>query len=429
LVSGLLAGGVLSLGGCLDLDAARERAADAGAVDPPDARALEAPDASTPDASEPDAPVPDGCDPSDVQAVRFWKLALGQMDYVTLRNTSECPIDLGGLRIFTDDLDDVFPKLVGDCEVELPEVRLAAGAEVRVHEDALSGDIDFLEHKLTPCLGDFSYNPVRGGVTYLCNGACAPDTVIDVVVHYGAGLDPPAMRWGQSFGAPLMGVFEENQEDARFRRVASEGSSPDFLASDWRLEARGVYAGFETVIDPAIDGMATPWLAEDGEPATFGTDAVAAVGNTGLALTQHDGDGRSTGLALELPQARRNPSHVSYFVRLDEGETGASFDLQSDGESVIQASIGPDGLGTELGNGTRTEVEVKPGTWHQVELRGLDWAAHSYDLYIDRKLVGRGLPFRSPATGVDRLSLYSTSAGSISRWDELELWQDGPDQP
>src|SRR5215212_1979710 len=86
-------GVVLACSGCLDLDALRDRRAeDGGSTDA--APALRQPDARVAPLS--DAAIPDGCDLPNVRALRMWTLQIGQNDYVTLKNPTECPIDLRG---------------------------------------------------------------------------------------------------------------------------------------------------------------------------------------------------------------------------------------------------------------------------------------------------------------------------------------------
>jgi len=400
--------------GCLDLDALRARAgggADAGHAD----RETDAAGCRT---------LPSSCACSgDPNSLRFWKLQLGQADYLTLKNTGKCPIQLGGLQVFLDDRSELFPDYEVDCLVQLPAFLLPAGAEVRVHEKPLPGDISALDNKVSECGGGVSFNPERGGVSYLCDGACDAAHVIDVVAHTGDLAGPPEMRYGQTFDSPLAGVTVANQESAQYRRVASQGAAPDFRGADWQLETRYVYADFEKSVAAEVDGATTAWLPEAGQSATSSTSDVAAVGNVSLRLTHRGSDGRSDGLALAFGDGLTTPSHVSYFTRIDSSPAeGAYFDLQNQDFSVVQAGFTPTGLGTETDRHQRTDIVAAAGVFHQVEFRNFDWNAHTYDLYIDRVLVEADLRFGSNAFSVDRLSLYSVSSGSVVYWDEIELW-------
>lgn len=385
----------LALVGCLDLESLRER----GASD------------ST------------GCvgEPTDL---RLWKLHLGQSDYLTLKNPSACAIELGGLNVLFDDHSDLFPDDEVDCLVALPTSTLQAGVEVRVHEDPLEGDIGAVANLLSGCAEDLSFNPSRGGVVYLCDGRCEEARVFDAVAFAGEERGPPPMRYFQEFDEPLQGVSIANQESARFRRVATEGVAPNFVAADWELETRYLYAGFEDGVELELEGERMAWSPEAGQAAIPTTTSEVAIGVASLSLTQTGGDGRSQGLTVELAALQSTPTHVSYFTRMDMlPASGAYFDLQHADFSLVRAGFEGRSLGTEIENDERTEVEVAQGDLHQVELRNIDWPAKTYDLYVNRELVGAGLPFWTNAFSVDRLSLYNAGGGATAGWDEIELWR------
>jgi hypothetical protein len=409
---------LVPLAGCLDLDALRARAGDAGAAGDAAATAADAmADGSSRDCQ------------GDVRKLVFWKLHLGQSDYATIKNPTRCAIELGGVQLRFDDIDEAFPEVEGlDCVVQLPAFRLEAGAEVRVHEHPLAGDISVLDNRLTACGADLSFNPMRGGVSYLCDGECASDTVIDVVAHHGEtdAATPPELLYGQTFDSALRGVTIDTQESKQYRRVATEGAPPSFVASDWQLETRVVYASFESAVEVLVDGITQPFAPETGQTATFSSSSAAAIGDVALHLKHRGSDGRSTGLSLSLddPNAGQTPSHVTFYARIDDtAHAGAYFDLQGGGFTAIRASFEPTGLGTDTESPARTEIVASEKQFYQLELRNIDWPAHLYDLYIDRVLVAERVPFLSNAFSADRLSLYSISAGSDAYWDEIELWQ------
>ncbi len=359
--------------------------------------------------------------------LRLWKLHLGQTDYVTLKNLGDCSVELGGLQVFFDDHSELFPDFEVDCPVLLPAFTLLAGAEVRVSEDPLDGDIAALDHAASGCGGGVPFNPERGGVTYLCDGVCDLDNVIDVVAHAGELMGPPAMRFRQRFDEPLAGVTVASQEAARFRRVATEGEAPSFLASDWALETRYLYASFDEGVELELDGEVQAWSTEPGEAATLSTVSDEdAIGDAALRLQHRGSDGRSEGLSVALAPSQGAPTSVSWFTRIDAPASGGYFDLGFGEFSAVLASF--EGrevptLGTEIEGGARTEKIVSAETFHQVELRNVDWSARRYDLYVDRVSVATALPFWSNAFAADRLALYSVSKGTIADWDEIELWR------
>jgi hypothetical protein len=366
-----------------------------------------------------------------VSSLRLWKLHLGQSDYVSLKNTGECQVALGGLNIVFDDRDDAFPEDTDvDCTVQLPEVTLAPGGSIRVHEDGLPGDIAALDEDVTvtTCGSGVPFNPQRGGVTYLCDGPCAEATVLDVVAHQGYDVtygEPPALLYGVDFSAPLDGITDAGQNSQHFRREATEGVKPDFLGSDWRLEQRTLYAGFEDGLEVQfLDGTPEAWDLVDGQSADIATSATtAAVGTVSLRITHSGSDGVSDALMADLTGIDQ-PTEFSYFARVDSA-TGVAgfFDLLMDPFSAMQLSFKPSGLGAERENGQRTETDFEDDTWYQIEGRDIDYTERRFDLYVNRQLVAARVPFWTNAPFVDQLLLYSVSAGSVAYYDEIELWE------
>lgn len=367
-----------------------------------------------------------------VDDLRLWALHLGQSDYVALKNPSGCGINLAGLHLIFDDRDDAFPSGTElDCTVALPALELPPGASVRVHEDGLPGDIAALDDDVTvtACTSGVPFNPQRGGVTYLCEGPCAEQTVIDVVAHRGyqaAYGDPPALRFGVAFASPLSGVTDAGQNSMHYGRVATNGTKPNFTGSDWALERRTLYAGFEGGLEVELAGEAAQaWEQQPGQPAEIATSALtAAVGSVSLRIAHTGLDGVSTALRASLASSIGRPRAFSYFARVESSTVAAGFfDLLMSPFSAMQLSFKPEGLGAERENHQRTQTRFEPATWYQVEGRDIDYTARRFDLYVNRQLVAARVPFWTNAPLVDQLLLYSVSAGSIAYYDEIELWQ------
>jgi hypothetical protein len=389
-----------SLSGCLDLDGLRNRAGD--------------------------AEVGVGCE-GRAEDLRLWKLHLGQSDYLTIKNVGSCRVELGGLHVFFDDHSELFPDFEIDCLVRLPPFTLHSGAEVRVHEDGVAGDIAALDNVLSGCGEGVPFNPMRGGVAYLCDGACDQDRVLDVVGFVGDSMGAPELRFRQHFDGLLAGVTQAMQNSARYARVAGAGRAPDFVGSDWALEERYLHADFESGVEVELSGEILPFSAEPGQRATVSTTSNAAIGGSSLRLVHRGSDGRSEGLGIDLVGIERAPSHLGFFVRMDRlPGAGGYLDLRSGDLTVVVAGFEGRALGTERENGQRSDVTVSEGAFHQVELRNLDWASHDYDLYVDRVLLEKRLPFWSNVNEAERLSLYSVSAGSTADYDELEAWRFAP---
>lgn len=362
--------------------------------------------------------------------LRLWKLHLGERDYVTLKNISDCAIELEGLSIVFDDRDDFPDPVAFDCTLVLPSTRLPPHASVRVHERAWPGDIHAIEDNVavTPCDAGITFNPQRGGVTYLCADVCAAETVIDVVAHQGYDSsygEPPALRHGVAFASPLSGVSANAQDSIHYRRSATAGDYPRFLGSDWALEQRTLYADFEAGLELVVaSGETQAWEQEPGQAAELvSSSTTSAMGSSSLRITQTGADGVSTALRATLA-ADRQPREFSYFARVESSSVAAGyFELLMAPLSAVQLSFEPNGLGAKLQDQRRIEIAFNALTWYQIEGRDLDYAAQRFDLYVNRQLVQAGVPFRASAAYLDRLVLYSVSSGAITHIDEIELWQ------
>ncbi len=374
-------------------------------------------------AEDPASPKPDCSD--DAGDLRLWTLDIDHPDYVTLKNTGACPIDLEGLEILFDDHDEGFPETGIDCTLRLPELTLPAGSSVRVCELPLPGDIDARATKLEGCPYDLPFFPDRGGATYLCRGHCDASTLLDVVVHAGNGLDPtygdpPPPRFGMTFAAPLNGVTLENSAWARYQRVDTEGRFPDYLDSDWGLQNRTLFADFETGISAeSFDAAPVPWSTiprEFTEVTT--TDETAMSGVASLRIEHLTEDGFSSELS-QIVSASGMPRDIAYFARLS-GPTSAGgfFEVLSQGTPALRIGFAEEGLGASMRD---AHTPFVPDAWYLVELRDADWIARRFDLYVDGVLLGRNISVFEDAHLPDEVRLFTYGAGS-AYFDAIELW-------
>jgi hypothetical protein len=377
----------------------------------------------------------------DVRGLKLWTLGIGPVDYVTLKNPSDCAMNLEGVELEFDDHDDAIPGTELDCTLRLPPHELPAGASVHVRENALPGDIDVLAAKVTPCENQISFNPQRGGATYLCNGECAPDTVIDAVAFVSLWSvrfrDPPALRYGIVFetpprGVPLLsadGLGGDGGKRIRYQRVATRGVSPEFVSRDWALQARTVFSDFEEnspgyedyllTRDPS--GLLTEWQFLPAQEATIEPSTDAARSGAYGAVIRHMGDdGTSSALGLPL-DAYSMPRDIAYFARVTA--PGAGFlELLSEGRQATQVGFEESGLGAIFGNGERSEVPFDLDTWYRIELRDIDWVRAEFDFYVDGTRIGQRLAFAENAAPVDEVRLHNFKGGSIAYFDAIEFW-------
>lgn len=60
-------------------------------------------------------------------------------------------------------------------------------------------------------------------------------------------------------------------------------------------------------------------------------------------------------------------------------------------------------------------------TWYHIELRNINWTAHTFDIYVDNVLQYTGFPFRSATQNdVSRVHLYNYNTGT-GAWDDIRL--------
>ena len=364
-------------------------------------------------------------DCGDPRNLRLWTLDIDHPDYVTLKNTGSCPVELEGLHVLFDDRDDAFALATEvDCTLELPALALPAGASIRVSEVALAGDIDARTVKFEGCVYDLPFFPDRGGVTYLCRGGCAESTLLDVVAHQGDELyptysEPPALRFGARFDDPIGGVTLSNALWARFQRVATEGGSGGFLGSDWGLAKRTLFADFEGgVTAETLDGQPVPWsTASVDSTEIVTTDETAMSGVSSLRITHPAANEFSTELSQSF-EASSMPRDIAYFARLSS-ESGGFFELLSQRTPALRIAFGPDGLGVAMSD---AQTPFARDTWYLVELRDVDWVDRHFDFYVDGVLVARHLAVSSNANLPDEVRLFTYGAGS-AYYDAIELWE------
>ena len=380
---------------------------------------------------------PAACIP-DRKSVRLWTFSLSHPDTVTLKNTSACPVDVGGMELLFDDRDDAFPPETAlDCTVRLPPLELEAGASLRVSELPFPGEIDALANEVSGCAYPLSFNPDRGGVTYLCEGACDGATLLDAVAHAGDTIDalepgvvqnryrdPPAPRFGARFDRALDGSSKHNDGVVRYQRVTTLGATPDFRANDWGIQSRALYADFEDGVRVRdVQSSPEPWSVVPGEAAEIVTTTETSAWLTAsLRVSHHGEDGVSVALATPL-DAYSTPRDLAYFVRTSAPDvTAGNLALFAGSNPLVELGFEPAGLGVLDANGKRFEAPADPNVWHRVELRDIDWSTRKFDAYVDGARVGRGITFAPGDAPADELRVYALSAGSTAYFDAVEVW-------
>lgn len=180
-------------------------------------------DACTTDACDPVAGV--SHTPLTVSSLRISEMNVGTPDYIRIFNPTQCPLDVNGMGVLFDD------SSAGDLNGVLGNFTLNPGASVYVTETnpPAAGELY--------AGGNIPYSATRGGVAYLCNGACVAGNGANVIdlVAFSTGAAHPALPAGLTFNPAGLtnGVDSVTQTVKSFLRAAYTGANPSFLASDW----------------------------------------------------------------------------------------------------------------------------------------------------------------------------------------------------
>lgn len=174
-----------------------------------------------------------------VDQIRLVELGIGTTDYVVIRNTSDCPADIGGMKVLFDD------SVAADLTTTLPSMTLAPGAELRIQENlgaSVPGAID--------AGGSIPFQFDRGGTVRLCKGDCANPAVILDVLMFADGdtttLEPPPPPPSPvTFSGPVTGITQANQDSKSWVRVGTGGRNPTFFGSDWCTGDPGAVFGLK----------------------------------------------------------------------------------------------------------------------------------------------------------------------------------------
>lgn len=85
----------------------------------------------------------------------------------------------------------------------------------------------------------------------------------------------------------------------------------------------------------------------------------------------------------------------------------------------LNTIFGPIFAGESVASGVTSLPHVQPGTWHQVQFRDIDWADHTFDLYLDCQRIGARARFDVDATAVDRI--YIAANGGFITVDDIVM--------
>jgi len=184
------------------------------------------------------------------------------------------------------------------------------------------------------------------------------------------------------------------------------------------------------VVKEGFENDLSAWIDVSGGAAT-GTivSTTAAVGNKSLALT-----GAFTPSThfkgLQLNTHIGYPSYISFRVQcpiIATGAVGYVVLYSSNNNQATWFFCQHNGTDYRLRTATQggTVIVSGPlvaaGTWYKVDYRNIDYAAQTFDFYIDNNLIQAGLSFQGNAIDVQTIHLYNFTNGFTSYYDEIIL--------
>jgi hypothetical protein len=173
-----------------------------------------------------------------------------------------------------------------------------------------------------------------------------------------------------------------------------------------------------TVFTSALPGTSTATVVLTGAAATtYGVDIDSSTPATFASPT--------TGIEHAIIASA--PTSVSFWIRKPTIDTAARIRLLSGTTVVLFVGLASNGGigGTNLSANTATYVA---NTWYHFEIRNLNLAAGTYDLYVNNALVGAGT-FTAPVSGtIDKVQLANllplgivTGTTAESLFDEIVI--------
>jgi hypothetical protein len=172
-----------------------------------------------------------------IDQLRLVELGIGTTDYVVIRNMSDCPADLGGMKVLFDD------SAATDLTTTLPSMTLAPGGQLRIQENFGTGGSGTIDAG-----GAIPFQFDRGGTVRLCKSDCSKATDIIDALSFADGdattsEPPPSLPTGLKFQNPVAGIAQANQNTKSWVRVGTGGQRPNFLGSDWCTGEPGALFG------------------------------------------------------------------------------------------------------------------------------------------------------------------------------------------
>ena len=170
---------------------------------------------------------------------------------------------------------------------------------------------------------------------------------------------------------------------------------------------------------------------------SYATDATtAAVGTRSLRYREEMGFGFDNGMERRFAPYTQ-PAYVSFWMRSGStGQTNGCFSLESafyrndpelrvwEYSPLIEVQAKEGGV-LQANGDPAAKTTYTPNKWELVELRHIDWTAHTFDFWHNGQLIKAGIAFHAPTGSniyqVSRAHLYNETADGQSWWDEIRL--------
>jgi hypothetical protein len=211
--------------------------------------------------------------------------------------------------------------------------------------------------------------------------------------------------------------------------IANGGGSD--LAFEIEMSERAAVAALGTTTlfsDDFEDGDLDGWFDTGGLGVKEVTDETAAVGT----YSYHEYDspgGHFTGIYQVFSPIQ--PGYIGFYVRAGSTTASAAYVvfLDGGGSDLIWFFARRTGffyINADVDGDESFAYAVN--IWYHVEFKEVDFAAKTFDYYVDGVLIKAGIPFRNRETvsAVGRLDLYNLDHGSEAWWDEINLAADQP---
>jgi hypothetical protein len=177
------------------------------------------------------------------------------------------------------------------------------------------------------------------------------------------------------------------------------------------------YDGFES-------GSYTPTWSVGSAPTTWNVTTT----NPAVGTYRVEGTGGSsthlTGLSTTI--ASSTPSEMSWWI-YPQGTVATNYVVAGD-NSVTATNcvmfcywLGSSNVIRFVSSSTY-QYTATAGIWYHIEMRNINWTAHTFDIWINNVLVSTAFPFRSATqNSLTRIHLYNFNAGATASWDDIRV--------